>query len=301
LICRWERRSSAKPRLTFASISLMTAIRWCSSAFIYAPVDRMPVRRHILRGWRRISRQKEVSGRFSSRAQWERSYVIQGSPASETEAEDLPEQIQLWWLFFADKGSKLRVLRPPSLPPRFWNQGKARPGRARSYTTVYRPHFWNQGKAHNASGEALGSSTLRLHKPHEHSPRPQRLARRNFCHCLRAFKILCRSRHKNLLTARMSRDKSAGCCHLWVGEQQDSIAAVCTRLSAWIWSQGLKKPRLLLAIDPGNYWLNRKNCCVLEIRLVTAFLQSMMTGPGETVVQTAGGTRLVVDCKVNPV
>jgi CRISPR-associated protein Cas2 len=33
---------------------------------------------------------------FVTRSQWERSFIIQGSPASETEAEDLPEQIQLW-------------------------------------------------------------------------------------------------------------------------------------------------------------------------------------------------------------
>jgi CRISPR/Cas system-associated protein endoribonuclease Cas2 len=33
---------------------------------------------------------------FVTRAQWERSFVIQGSPASATEAEELPEQIQLW-------------------------------------------------------------------------------------------------------------------------------------------------------------------------------------------------------------
>lgn len=33
---------------------------------------------------------------FVTRAQWERSFVIQGSPASEMEAEEQPEQIQLW-------------------------------------------------------------------------------------------------------------------------------------------------------------------------------------------------------------
>ena len=33
---------------------------------------------------------------FVTRAQWERSFVIQGSPATELEPEDLPEQIQLW-------------------------------------------------------------------------------------------------------------------------------------------------------------------------------------------------------------
>ena len=34
--------------------------------------------------------------------------------------------------------------------------------------------------------------------------------------------------------------------------------------------------------------------------MVTAFCPSMTTGPGETVVQTAGETRFVVDCKKNP-
>jgi len=33
---------------------------------------------------------------FVTRAQWERSFVIHGSPASEQDAETLPEQIQLW-------------------------------------------------------------------------------------------------------------------------------------------------------------------------------------------------------------
>ena len=51
--------------------------------------------------------------------------------------------------------------------------------------------------------------------------------------------------------------------------------------------------------DSFDYWLNRKNCCVPEIRLVTAFCPLTTTGSGETVVQTAGETRFVVDCKVN--
>jgi CRISPR-associated protein Cas2 len=33
---------------------------------------------------------------FVTRAQWERSFIIHGSPAIEREPEDLPEQIQLW-------------------------------------------------------------------------------------------------------------------------------------------------------------------------------------------------------------
>ena len=35
--------------------------------------------------------------------------------------------------------------------------------------------------------------------------------------------------------------------------------------------------------------------------LVTAFCPLTTTGPGETVLQTAGEARFVVDCKVNPV
>ena len=34
--------------------------------------------------------------------------------------------------------------------------------------------------------------------------------------------------------------------------------------------------------------------------LITTFCPPMTTGPGETVLQTAGETRFVVDCKMNP-
>ena len=33
---------------------------------------------------------------FVTRAQWERSFVIHGAPATETTPEEMPEQIQLW-------------------------------------------------------------------------------------------------------------------------------------------------------------------------------------------------------------
>ena len=36
-----------------------------------------------------------------------------------------------------------------------------------------------------------------------------------------------------------------------------------------------------------------------ETELVTAFCPLTTTGPGETVLQTAGETRFVVDCRVN--
>jgi len=52
--------------------------------------------------------------------------------------------------------------------------------------------------------------------------------------------------------------------------------------------------------DSFDHWLNWKNCCVPKIELVTVFWPLRTTSPGETVVQSAGETRFVVDCKVNP-
>ena len=51
----------------------------------------------------------------------------------------------------------------------------------------------------------------------------------------------------------------------------------------------------------GVHWLNRKNCCVPVIGLVTVFWPLTTTGAGRLVVQTAEGLRFVVDCKVKPV
>jgi CRISPR-associated protein Cas2 len=51
---------------------------------------------HLDRLRKNLPPEGSVRAIFVTRAQWERSYVIQGSPASEQEAEDLPEQIQLW-------------------------------------------------------------------------------------------------------------------------------------------------------------------------------------------------------------
>jgi len=47
------------------------------------------------------------------------------------------------------------------------------------------------------------------------------------------------------------------------------------------------------------YWLTRrKNCCVPEMLFVTVFCPLTTTGALETVVQTVGAARLVVNCKV---
>ena len=51
---------------------------------------------HIERLKKNLPPEGSVRAIFVTRAQWERSFVIHGSPASEQEAEALPEQIQLW-------------------------------------------------------------------------------------------------------------------------------------------------------------------------------------------------------------
>lgn len=51
---------------------------------------------------------------------------------------------------------------------------------------------------------------------------------------------------------------------------------------------------------PRAHWLNRKNFCASRMELVTVFCPLTTTGTGETVLQTAGETRFVVDCNANP-
>jgi len=45
-------------------------------------------------------------------------------------------------------------------------------------------------------------------------------------------------------------------------------------------------------------WINRKDCCGPEMGLVTVYWPFTTTGAAELVLQTAGETRLVVDCNV---
>lgn len=51
---------------------------------------------HLDRVKKNLPPEGSVRAIFVTRSQWEKSYVIQGSPATESEAEDMPEQIQLW-------------------------------------------------------------------------------------------------------------------------------------------------------------------------------------------------------------
>ena len=66
------------------------------SVYVRACVSFARQETHLDRLKKHIPPEGSVRAIFVTRSQWERSYVIQGSPASETEAEDLPEQIQLW-------------------------------------------------------------------------------------------------------------------------------------------------------------------------------------------------------------
>jgi len=66
------------------------------SVYVRACVSFARQETHLDRLKKHLPPEGSVRAIYVTRAQWERSFVIQGSPASETEAEDLPEQIQLW-------------------------------------------------------------------------------------------------------------------------------------------------------------------------------------------------------------
>ena len=51
---------------------------------------------HLERIKKSIPPEGKVRALFITRAQWERSFVIFGSPAKEAPPEEMPEQIQLW-------------------------------------------------------------------------------------------------------------------------------------------------------------------------------------------------------------
>lgn len=51
---------------------------------------------HIERIKKNIPPEGSVRAIFVTRAQWERSFVIHGSPATQTPPEELPEQVQFW-------------------------------------------------------------------------------------------------------------------------------------------------------------------------------------------------------------
>jgi len=51
---------------------------------------------HLERVKKTIPPEGKVRAFFVTRAQWERAFIIFGSPGKEVAAEEMPEQIQLW-------------------------------------------------------------------------------------------------------------------------------------------------------------------------------------------------------------
>lgn len=69
-------------------------VQW--SVYVRSCVSFARQETHLDRLKKNLPPEGSVRAIFVTRAQWEKSFVIQGSPASEEEAEDFPEQIQLW-------------------------------------------------------------------------------------------------------------------------------------------------------------------------------------------------------------
>jgi CRISPR-associated protein Cas2 len=51
---------------------------------------------HLERVKKSIPPEGKVRAFFVTRAQWEKAFIIYGSPGKEMSAEEMPEQIQLW-------------------------------------------------------------------------------------------------------------------------------------------------------------------------------------------------------------
>lgn len=66
------------------------------SFYVRACVSAARQETHIGRVKRGIPPEGKVRAFYITRAQWERAFIIYGSPAKEASAEPIPEQIQLW-------------------------------------------------------------------------------------------------------------------------------------------------------------------------------------------------------------
>ena len=69
-------------------------IQW--SVYVRACVSFARQETHLERVKANLPPEGSARAFFVTRSQWERSYVIQGSPATEVDAESLPEQLQMW-------------------------------------------------------------------------------------------------------------------------------------------------------------------------------------------------------------
>lgn len=66
------------------------------SVYVRACVSFARQETHIDRLKKNLPPEGKVRAIFVTRSQWERSFVIYGSPAKPGDPEELPEQIQLW-------------------------------------------------------------------------------------------------------------------------------------------------------------------------------------------------------------
>jgi CRISPR-associated protein Cas2 len=66
------------------------------SVYVRACVSFARQETHIQRLKRSLPPEGQVRAVFITRAQWERSFIIHGAPATEQAPEGIPEQIQLW-------------------------------------------------------------------------------------------------------------------------------------------------------------------------------------------------------------
>lgn len=89
-----QQRKAAADFRKFLTDDGYQMIQW--SVYARACVSFARQETHIERLKKNLPAEGSVRALFVTRAQWERSYVIQGSPATAVEPGELPEQIQLW-------------------------------------------------------------------------------------------------------------------------------------------------------------------------------------------------------------
>ncbi len=89
-----EQRKRATDFRKFLVDDGYSMMQW--SVYVRACVSFARQETHLSRLKAHIPEEGSVRAILITRAQWERSYVIHGKPASEVPPEDMPEQILLW-------------------------------------------------------------------------------------------------------------------------------------------------------------------------------------------------------------
>lgn len=89
-----EQRTKATDFRKFLLDDGFQMVQW--SVYARACVTFARQETHIAHVKANLPLEGSVRAIFVTRAQWERSFVIHGAPASEVPPEKMPEQIQLW-------------------------------------------------------------------------------------------------------------------------------------------------------------------------------------------------------------